>query len=65
MTTIRNSLGSLAIIGGIIASLNFVHAQTWLELAGVSNGLVYLNLHNATDQVYEVWSKTDLLERFK
>jgi hypothetical protein len=28
MRTIRNSFGGLAIIGGLIASLNFVHAQT-------------------------------------
>jgi hypothetical protein len=28
MRTIRNSFGSLAIIGGLIASLHFVHAQT-------------------------------------
>jgi alpha-tubulin suppressor-like RCC1 family protein len=33
----------------------------WLEIMGVSNGLAYLNLHNATDEVYEVWSKIDLL----
>ncbi len=111
MRTIKNSIGSLAIIGGLIASLNLGHAQTtakavqsvsllneldqpqtqtravslatldfdgnsggddsptysfpmnglWLELTGISNELVYLNLHNATDEVYEVWSKIDLL----
>src|SRR5208283_2987448 len=61
MRTIRNSLGSLAIIGGIIASLNFVHAQIWLELTGVSNGQAYLNLYNATNQVYAIWSTTNLL----
>jgi hypothetical protein len=32
----------------------------WLEITNVSGGLAYLNLHNATDYVYEVWSKTDL-----
>lgn len=32
----------------------------WLEITNVSNGQAYLNLHNATDYVYEVWSKTDL-----
>jgi hypothetical protein len=138
MRTIKNSFGSLAAIGGLIASLNLVHAQTtaktvqsvsaddlavmlqameattpvpaesvptwnlgdglwllndldqpqtqtqamrmaafdldrnsggddsptysfptnglWLELTGISNELVYLNLHNATDEVYEVVS---------
>jgi hypothetical protein len=34
----------------------------WLEITNVSNGQAYLNLHNATDMVYEVWSRTDLLE---
>jgi hypothetical protein len=32
----------------------------WLEITNVSNGLAYLNLHNGTDYVYEVWSKQDL-----
>jgi hypothetical protein len=33
----------------------------WLEITNVANGLAYLNLHNGTDYVYEVWSKQDLL----
>ena len=63
MKLIRSNLGRLAIIGGLIASLNVVHAQTWLELklTGVSNGLAYLNLYNATNQVYGIWSTTNLL----
>ncbi len=32
----------------------------WLEMTGVSNGTAYLNLHNATNYVYEVFSTTDL-----
>jgi hypothetical protein len=32
----------------------------WLEITNVADGLAYLNLHNGTDFVYEVWSKTDL-----
>ena len=32
----------------------------WLEITNVANGLAYLNLHNGTDYVYEVWSKQDL-----
>ena len=32
----------------------------FLELTNVSGGLAYLNLHNATNQVYEIWSKTNL-----
>jgi hypothetical protein len=61
MRTIRNSFSSLAIIGGLITSLNFVNAQIWLVPTGVSNGLACLNLHNATNQVYAIWSTTNLL----
>jgi hypothetical protein len=32
----------------------------WLQITNVSNGLAYLNLMNATDSVYEIFSKTDL-----
>jgi hypothetical protein len=35
--------------------------QLWLEITNVSNGWSYLNLHNATNQVYAIWSTTDLL----
>ena len=61
MRKIRNNFASLAIIGGLIASLNFVYAQIRLEPTGVSNGQAYLNLHNATNQVYAIWSTTNLL----
>src|SRR5664280_1470091 len=33
----------------------------WLEITNVSNGWSYLNLHNATNQVYAIWSTTNLL----
>jgi hypothetical protein len=33
----------------------------WLEITNVSNGFAYLNLHNATDQVYAIWDTTNLL----
>ena len=32
----------------------------WLEVTNVSNGRTHLNLHNATNYVYAIWSKTDL-----
>jgi len=32
----------------------------WLEITNVSNGQAYLNLHNATNQVYAIWSTTNL-----
>ncbi len=35
--------------------------QLWLEITNVSGGLAYLNLYNPTDQVYAVWSATNLL----
>ncbi len=33
----------------------------WLELTNAAPGLTGLNLHNATNAVYAIWSKTDLL----
>ena len=32
----------------------------WLEITNVANGLAYLNLHNATNQVYAIWRTTNL-----
>jgi hypothetical protein len=32
----------------------------WLEITNISNGYAWLNLHNATNLVYEILSKTDL-----
>ena len=34
----------------------------WLEITNVSNGWSYLNLHNATNQVYAILTKTNLLD---
>jgi hypothetical protein len=33
----------------------------WLEITNVSNGWSYLNLHNGTNQVYAIWSTTNLV----
>ncbi len=33
----------------------------WLEIAGVSNGAAWFNLHNSTNQIYAILSTTDLL----
>jgi hypothetical protein len=33
----------------------------WLQILSVSNGVAYLALNNATDQVYEVMSRTNLI----
>jgi hypothetical protein len=38
--------------------------QLWLEITNVSNGWSYLNLHNATNQVYAIWGATNLATPF-
>jgi hypothetical protein len=32
----------------------------WLQITNYDGNFAYLNLHNATDQVYAIWSTTDL-----
>jgi hypothetical protein len=34
--------------------------QLWLEITNVSSGTAFANLHNGTNQVYAIWSTTDL-----
>lgn len=55
--------GGLAAIG-LIVGLCFLHGQETsslsLQINAASNGLAYLTLNGATNEVYEVWSKTDL-----
>jgi hypothetical protein len=46
------------------STYTFDHSQLWLEITNVSNGWSYLNLHNATNQVYAIWSTTNLLTPF-
>ena len=38
--------------------------QLWLEITNVANGISYLNAHHATNQVYAIWTTTDLLQPF-
>ena len=47
--------------GGMTPMFGFSTNDLWLEMTGVTNALAYLNLHNATNQVYEILTKTDLL----
>jgi Glucodextranase, domain B len=49
--------------GGEVAfySIAFDRSQLWLNLTNVANGISYLNLFNATNQVYAILSTTDLL----
>jgi hypothetical protein len=46
--------------GGLAPSFSFSTSSLWLQITGVTNGMANLILNNATDQVYEVMSKTDL-----
>jgi hypothetical protein len=45
---------------GPAPAFNFATDSLWLQINAASNGLAYLTLNGATDEVYEVWSKTDL-----
>ncbi|MGA3285310.1 MAG: hypothetical protein ABSD57_12745, partial [Verrucomicrobiota bacterium] len=42
------------------SSYTFDTNGLWLEITNIANGLAFLNLHHATNQVYAIWSKTDL-----
>jgi len=46
--------------GGVTIDTNAL----WLEITNVSNGCSYLNLHNATNQVYAIWSTINLTMPF-
>ena len=43
------------------SNFSFNREKLWLEITNVSNGTAYLNLHNATNRVYAIWSTTNLL----
>ena len=42
------------------SAFSFATNSLWLQIIGVTNDTAYLILNNTTDEVYEVWSKTDL-----
>ena len=42
------------------SAFSFATNLLWLQIIGVTNDTAYLILNNTTDEVYEVWSKTDL-----
>jgi hypothetical protein len=46
--------------GGLTPMLSFSTNGLWLQMNGVTNGLAYLDLNNASNQVYEILTKTDL-----
>ena len=41
---------------------SFDTSGLYLQMLAVTNNTVYLTLNNATDAVYEIWSKTDLTQ---
>lgn len=51
----------------LLSPMNQPHYITnglWLEITNVSNAASYLNLHNATNQVYAILTTTNLLTHF-
>ncbi|MGA9777291.1 MAG: LamG-like jellyroll fold domain-containing protein [Verrucomicrobiia bacterium] len=46
--------------GKFAPAFNFSTDSLWLQITGITNGMASLILNNATNQVYEVLSKTDL-----
>jgi hypothetical protein len=48
--------------GGPSPDPSFSTNGLWIQITGINNGIVSLNLNNATDMVYEVWTKTNLNE---
>jgi len=47
-------------VDGFEPVFSFSTNSLWLQITGVTGGMANLILNNATDQVYEIWSKTDL-----
>ena len=47
--------------GGVISTYVFSTNGLWLQIVGISNGIVSLALNNPTNEVYAIWSSTDLL----
>jgi hypothetical protein len=46
--------------GGFTPAFSIPTNSLWLQITNVGNGQAYFNLMNATDEVYEIWSKEDL-----
>jgi Glucodextranase, domain B len=46
--------------GSFSPMLSFDTNALWLDIAAITNGMVYADLNNATNQVYEILTKTDL-----
>ncbi|MGD0743785.1 MAG: hypothetical protein ABSA45_01385 [Verrucomicrobiota bacterium] len=50
---------------GLMGVSMFDTNALWLEITNVANGLSYLNLHNGTNQVYAIWSTTNLVANWQ
>ncbi len=50
--------------GGFAPAFSFSANSLWLQITGVTNGVANLILNNATNQVYAVWSTTNLSTPF-
>ncbi len=52
--------------GGLLTPLaaSYTTGDLWLEMTNISNGISYLNLHNATNPVYAILTTTNLLTPF-
>jgi hypothetical protein len=48
--------------GGPFPVPSFSTNGLWLQMTGITNSIVSLNLNNAADTVYEVWTKTNLAQ---
>ena len=46
--------------GGVISTYVFSTNGLWLQIVGISNGIVSFTLNNATDMVYEIFSAVSL-----
>jgi hypothetical protein len=52
--------GNSGIFSPMFGSYAIEPTSLWLEITNVVNGVAYLNLHNATNQVYAIWGTTNL-----
>jgi len=56
--------GGSTVYGSSSTNYIFDTNQLWLQITNVFDGMVYANLFNGTNQVYAIWSTTNLLTPF-
>ncbi len=52
--------GMMMEFGDFSPMLSFDTNALWLDISAITNGMIYADLNNATNQVYEILTKTDL-----